>query len=90
MAQRLPVIARALKNSSDVVSLLLPCLVQLYKDDDVTVKEACMNNIAQCIPHFTSDAKKNTVLPLIKKSAEQSLEQKDETLMLIAKNFGEW
>ncbi|VDM84322.1 unnamed protein product [Strongylus vulgaris] len=54
MAQRLPVIARALKNSSDAVSLLLPCFVQLYQDDDVTVKEACMNNIAQCIPHFTN------------------------------------
>ncbi|VDO40837.1 unnamed protein product [Haemonchus placei] len=90
MAQRLPVIAKALKNSSDVVSLLLPCFVQLYKDDDVTVKEACMNNIAQCIPHFTNEAKKNTVFPLIKKSTEQSLEQKDETLMVIAKNFGEW
>ncbi|KAK5982928.1 hypothetical protein GCK32_017581, partial [Trichostrongylus colubriformis] len=49
-----------------------------------------MNNIAQCIPHFTNEAKKNTVFPLIKKSTEQSLEQKDETLMVIAKNFGEW
>ncbi|RCN34197.1 HEAT repeat protein [Ancylostoma caninum] len=90
MAQRLPVIARALKNSSDAVSLLLPCFVQLYQDDDVTVKEACMNNIAQCIPHFTNEAKKTTVFPLIKKSTEYSLEKKDDTLMVIAKNFGEW
>uniref|UniRef100_A0A158P9F8 Cnd1 domain-containing protein n=1 Tax=Angiostrongylus cantonensis TaxID=6313 RepID=A0A158P9F8_ANGCA len=74
----------------NTVSLLLPCFVQLYKDDDMTVKEACMNNIAQCIPHFTSDAKKNTIFPMIKKSAEHSVEKKDETLMVIAKNFGEW
>ncbi|KAE9416968.1 hypothetical protein Angca_003511 [Angiostrongylus cantonensis] len=90
MAQRLPSITMALKNSTDTVSLLLPCFVQLYKDDDMTVKEACMNNIAQCIPHFTSDAKKNTIFPMIKKSAEHSVEKKDETLMVIAKNFGEW
>ncbi|CAJ0606024.1 unnamed protein product [Cylicocyclus nassatus] len=90
MAQRLPVIARALKNSSDTVSLLLPCFVQLYQDDDLTVKEACMNNIAQCIPHFTNEAKKTTVFPLVKKSTELSLEKKDDTLMVIAKNFGEW
>ncbi|KAK6738517.1 hypothetical protein RB195_020552 [Necator americanus] len=90
MAQRLPVIARALKNPTDVVSLLLPCFVQLYQDDDITVKEACMNNIAQCIPHFTNEAKKTTVFPLIKKSTEYSLEKHDDTLMVIAKNFGEW
>ncbi|VDM62898.1 unnamed protein product [Angiostrongylus costaricensis] len=90
MAQRLPGITMALKNSTDTVSLLLPCFVQLYKDDDMTVKEACMNNIAQCIPHFTNDAKKNTVFPMIKKSVEHSVEKKDETLMVIAKNFGEW
>ncbi|WKX97994.1 hypothetical protein Q1695_013582 [Nippostrongylus brasiliensis] len=90
MAQRLPIIAKALRNSSDVVSLLLPCVVQLFKDDDVTVKEACMNNIAQCMPHLTNEAKKTTVFPLIKKSTEQSLEQKDDTLMVISKNLGEW
>ncbi|KAJ1370869.1 hypothetical protein KIN20_032689 [Parelaphostrongylus tenuis] len=90
MAQRLPSITMALKNSSDAVSLLLPCFVQLYKDDDMSVKEACMNNIAQCIPHFTNDAKKNTIFPMVKKSAEHSLEKKDEVLMVIAKNFGEW
>uniref|UniRef100_A0A1I7WZJ4 Integrator complex subunit 5 n=1 Tax=Heterorhabditis bacteriophora TaxID=37862 RepID=A0A1I7WZJ4_HETBA len=78
------------RNTSDTVSLLLPCFIQLCKDEDNTVKETCMNNIAQCIPYLTKDAKKTTIIPLIKKSTEQSLEKKDDILVVIAKNLGEW
>ncbi|CAI4221510.1 unnamed protein product [Auanema sp. JU1783] len=90
MAQRLPVMAKALKNSTDCVSLLLPCLVQLCNDDDCLVKEASFNNLSQWFPFLTKEIKRTTIFPLIKKSIEQSIDKFDDLLMTLTKNLGEW
>lgn len=90
IAQRLGVIAQSLQNASDCGSLLLPCLIELCKDEDVGVREAILNTVAICLPHFTKENRKNAIIPLLKKSTEQAIFLKDETLSVVAKNFGEW
>ncbi|KJH50653.1 HEAT repeat protein [Dictyocaulus viviparus] len=80
--------------ANEVRKELGPCAQILCQDSNANVR----TSMAQRLPGlavalkqiFFSDAKKNTVLPLIKKSTETSLENKDEALMMIAKNFGEW
>ncbi|VDD95013.1 unnamed protein product [Enterobius vermicularis] len=53
VAQRLGVIAQSLNNANDCATLLLPCLIELCKDDDLGVREAILNTIAVCLPHFS-------------------------------------
>lgn len=40
-------------NPSDCVSLLLPCLIELCKDNDAGVREAILNTVAVCLPYLT-------------------------------------
>uniref|UniRef100_A0A158R506 Non-specific serine/threonine protein kinase n=1 Tax=Syphacia muris TaxID=451379 RepID=A0A158R506_9BILA len=90
IAQRLGVIAQSLDNVNDSASLLLPCLVELCKDDDLCVREAILNTIAVCLPHFSKESQKSSIIPLLKKSTEQAIFLQDETLSVVAKNFGQW
>ncbi|VDM50007.1 unnamed protein product [Toxocara canis] len=53
IAQRLGVIAQSLHNASDCGTLLLPCLIELCNDDDIGVREAILNTVAVCLPHFS-------------------------------------
>uniref|UniRef100_A0A914S343 Condensin complex subunit 1 C-terminal domain-containing protein n=1 Tax=Parascaris equorum TaxID=6256 RepID=A0A914S343_PAREQ len=53
IAQRLGFIAQSLHNANDCGTLLLPCLIELCKDDDVGVREAILNTVAICLPHFS-------------------------------------
>uniref|UniRef100_A0A914CJF1 Uncharacterized protein n=1 Tax=Acrobeloides nanus TaxID=290746 RepID=A0A914CJF1_9BILA len=90
VAQRLSMIADSLKNSTDCVSLLLPCLIELCKDDDPGVREAILNTIAVCLPYFTKESRKSVVIPLIRKCTEQALFLKDTSLTVVAKQIGPW
>lgn len=40
-------------NSSECVSLILPCMIELCKDEDPGVREAILNTVAVCLPYFT-------------------------------------
>ncbi|KAL3078093.1 hypothetical protein niasHT_036976 [Heterodera trifolii] len=53
-------------NSTDCCTLLLPCIIQLCKDEDPSVREAILSSMAQCLPHFSKDAKKSVLLPLLR------------------------
>ncbi|CAD6199185.1 unnamed protein product [Caenorhabditis auriculariae] len=90
IAQRLFVIADSLKSPHDVVVSILPCFVQLLADEDSCVRESAMNNLNDCIPLLTKEAKKHSLFPLVKRSTEESLEKKNETLIIIARNIGRW
>ncbi|CAJ0963551.1 unnamed protein product, partial [Mesorhabditis belari] len=90
MAQRIAAIAKSFNTASESVSLVLPCLVSLVGDEEAGVREAALNAIAPCIPTFTKEAKKSTVLPLIRKCTDQAITKADEQLAIVAKNFGEW
>ncbi|CAJ0568961.1 unnamed protein product, partial [Mesorhabditis spiculigera] len=90
MAQRITQIAKSLNTASESVSLVLPCLVSLVGDEEAPVREAALNAIASCIPTFTKEAKKSTVLPLVRKCTDQAVTKADEQLAIVAKNFGEW
>ncbi|CAB3404296.1 unnamed protein product [Caenorhabditis bovis] len=90
IAQKLALVAKALKNPRDVVSCLLPCYMQLLPDEEINVKEAAMNSLTESLSLFTKDAKKHALFSTIKKLTEQSLEKKDESLIAIMRNFGKW
>ncbi|PAV67591.1 hypothetical protein WR25_02336 [Diploscapter pachys] len=90
MAQRLHSIANAIKNERECVSLVLPCVVELCSDEDTSTREAALNSLSQCMPYMTQDALRKTVFPLIKKATEDSIDRKDETLVAVAKNLGQW
>uniref|UniRef100_A0A914YQZ8 HEAT repeat protein n=1 Tax=Panagrolaimus superbus TaxID=310955 RepID=A0A914YQZ8_9BILA len=90
IAQRLSVIAQSLNNSSDCVSLLLPCLIELCKDDDSGVREAILNTIAVCLPYFTKESRKTVVLPLLRKCTEQALILRDTSLAVVSKQLAPW
>uniref|UniRef100_F1KVJ2 Serine/threonine-protein phosphatase 4 regulatory subunit 4 n=2 Tax=Ascaris TaxID=6251 RepID=F1KVJ2_ASCSU len=90
IAQRLGFIAQSLHNASDCGTLLLPCLIELCKDDDVGVREAILNTVAICLPHFSKESSKSAIIPLLKKSTEQAVFLQDETLSVVAKNLGQW
>uniref|UniRef100_A0A1I7UYS4 TOG domain-containing protein n=1 Tax=Caenorhabditis tropicalis TaxID=1561998 RepID=A0A1I7UYS4_9PELO len=105
VAQRLFVIANALKNSHDVVSSLLPSYVHLLNDEEMNVREAAMNSLTDSFSLFTrglviqsiknsiisnSDARKHTLFSVIKKLTEEALEKKNEGLPVISNNFGKW
>uniref|UniRef100_A0A914ZLX9 Serine/threonine-protein phosphatase 4 regulatory subunit 4 n=1 Tax=Parascaris univalens TaxID=6257 RepID=A0A914ZLX9_PARUN len=90
IAQRLGFIAQSLHNANDCGTLLLPCLIELCKDDDVGVREAILNTVAICLPHFSKESSKSAIIPLLKKSTEQAVFLQDETLSVVAKNLGQW
>ncbi|VDK28054.1 unnamed protein product [Anisakis simplex] len=90
IAQRLGVIAQSLRNAADCGSLLLPCLVELCRDDEVGVREAILNTVAVCLPHLSKESRKSAIIPLLRKSTEQAVFFQDETLSVVAKNFGQW
>lgn len=83
VAQRLSIIARSLNNASDCVSLLLPCLIELCKDDDTGVREAILNSIVLCLPYLTKESRKSVVVPLLKKCSEQAIILRDSTLQVV-------
>lgn len=84
---------------------MLPCVVELCSDEDTSTREAALNSLSQCMPYMTQgaililriikmtevlDALRKTVFPLIKKATEDSIDRKDETLVAVAKNLGQW
>ncbi|MFH4974788.1 hypothetical protein AB6A40_001497 [Gnathostoma spinigerum] len=90
IAQRLAIVARALDNSIDCCQLVLPCLIQLCKDEDISVRESALNVVSCCIAHFNKESLKHSIIPLLKKCTEQAIFLRDETLVAVAKNLGEW
>ncbi|EGT52444.1 hypothetical protein CAEBREN_25254, partial [Caenorhabditis brenneri] len=90
VAQRLFVIANALKNAHDVVSCLLPSYVLLLNDEEMNVREAAMNSLTDAFSLFTRDARKHTLFSVIKKLTEEAMEKKNEGLPVISNNFGKW
>ncbi|CAD5216327.1 unnamed protein product [Bursaphelenchus xylophilus] len=90
VAKRLSVIARALNNSSESVSLLLPSLIELCKDDDSQVRESILTTLVVCLPYFTKDSRKSVVIPLLKRCAEQALIMRDNTLATVSRQLGAW
>ncbi|KAL3078095.1 hypothetical protein niasHT_036978 [Heterodera trifolii] len=53
-------------NSTGCCTLLLPCIIQLCKDEDPSVREAILSSMALYLPHFSKDAKKPVLLPLLR------------------------
>ncbi|KAI6228131.1 Serine/threonine-protein phosphatase 4 regulatory subunit 4 [Aphelenchoides besseyi] len=90
VAQQMSVIARSLNNSTDCVSLVLPCLIELCKDDEVGVREAVLNTIAVCLPHLTVESRRTVVIPLLKRCAERALILRDSSLQVVARQLGAW
>ncbi|KAI1713173.1 serine/threonine-protein phosphatase 4 regulatory subunit 4 [Ditylenchus destructor] len=90
IAQRLHTIAQCLNNSSECVSLILPCMIELCKDEDPGVREAILNTVAVCLPYFTKESKKSVVVPLLRKCAEQALILRDVSLTVVARQLGPW
>uniref|UniRef100_A0A0R3RMK9 HEAT repeat protein n=1 Tax=Elaeophora elaphi TaxID=1147741 RepID=A0A0R3RMK9_9BILA len=90
MAQHLAVVAESLRNPSDCGSTLVPCLVQLCKDTETGTREAALNTVALCIPFLSKDQRKSSIVPLLKRSTEQALNDQDETLPVVARNLGQW
>ncbi|KAH7727086.1 HEAT repeat family protein [Aphelenchoides avenae] len=90
IAQRLSIIAQSLNNPSDCVSLLLPCLIELCKDNDAGVREAILNTVAVCLPYLTKDSCKTVIVPLLRKCTEQALILRDVSLSVVAKQLGQW
>ncbi|VDK29864.1 unnamed protein product [Gongylonema pulchrum] len=78
------------RNPSDCASIVVPCLIELCKDAESGTREAALNTIAQCIPFLSKDNRKNSILPLLKKCAEQAIVAQDETLGVVARNLGQW
>uniref|UniRef100_A0A915NPH8 Serine/threonine-protein phosphatase 4 regulatory subunit 4 n=1 Tax=Meloidogyne floridensis TaxID=298350 RepID=A0A915NPH8_9BILA len=77
-------------NSADSSSLLLPCIIELCKDEDPAVREATLGTLDDCLPHFSKESKKSILSPLLHKCAEQALIMRDSSLPLIAKHLGVW
>ncbi|KAL3084724.1 hypothetical protein niasHT_031609 [Heterodera trifolii] len=90
IAQKLSMLAQSLNNSTDCCTLLLPCIIQLCKDEDPSVREAILSSMAQCLPHFSKDAKKSVLLPLLRKCTEQALILRDASLPIVSRHFGSW
>ncbi|CAG9532062.1 unnamed protein product [Cercopithifilaria johnstoni] len=90
MVQHLAVVAESLRNRSDCGTTLVPCLVQLCNDTEIGTREAALNTIASCIPFLSKDQRKCSIVPLLRDSIEQALSAQDETLHVVAKNFGQW
>uniref|UniRef100_A0A915CLN4 Serine/threonine-protein phosphatase 4 regulatory subunit 4 n=1 Tax=Ditylenchus dipsaci TaxID=166011 RepID=A0A915CLN4_9BILA len=90
IAQRLSTIAQSLNNSAECVTLLLPCLIELCKDEDPGVREAILNTIAVCLPYFTKESRKSVVVPLLRKCTDQALILRDASLTAVARQLGPW
>ncbi|CAD5212249.1 unnamed protein product [Bursaphelenchus okinawaensis] len=90
VAKRLSVIARALNNSSESVSLLLPSLIELCKDDDTQVRESILTTLVVCLPYFTKESRKTVIVPLLKRCAEQAIIMRDTTLTTVSRQLGAW
>ncbi|KAI1716991.1 serine/threonine-protein phosphatase 4 regulatory subunit 4 [Ditylenchus destructor] len=83
IAQRLHTIAQCLNNSSECVSLILPCMIELCKDEDPGVREAILNTVAVCLPYFTKESKRSVCLvgPTF---------LRDVSLTVVARQLGPW
>lgn len=44
--------AECFRSASDSVALILPCLIELCKDEDAGVREAILNTVGACMPYF--------------------------------------
>lgn len=74
---------------SDMVKpALIPILVELGRDETVQVRVEATETIVHMIPFLSQDVLKVTIIPLVKKICEQAVLAMDDTLVMVAKQFG--
>lgn len=67
---------------------LIPILVELGRDETVQVRVEATETIVHMIPFLSQDVLKVTIIPLVKKICEQAVLAMDDTLVMVAKQFG--
>lgn len=71
-----------------IKSALIPILVELGRDETVQVRVEATETIVKIIPFLNQELIKISIIPLIKKICEQAVLAIDETLVMVAKQFG--
>ncbi|KAJ8980634.1 hypothetical protein NQ317_011710 [Molorchus minor] len=88
MCADLAKVAKGLSGDNLIKTILLPGLVELSNDENVSVRSASVDAIVLMIPYLTSDLIKHTVVQLVKQLCTQSNRPGDLTFPVIAKAYG--
>ncbi|KAJ8919708.1 hypothetical protein NQ315_006236 [Exocentrus adspersus] len=88
MCYELGNIAKGLGSDNLVKSSLLPSLVELSSDENVSVRAASVDATVFMIPYLNQETIKQTILPLIKQLCMQSLKTSDMTFSVISRVYG--
>ncbi|XP_018567757.1 serine/threonine-protein phosphatase 4 regulatory subunit 4 isoform X2 [Anoplophora glabripennis] len=88
MCYELSNIAKGLGSDNLVKSSLLPSLVELSSDENVSVRAASVDAAVLVIPYLNQDTIKQTIIPLIKQLCGASLKSSDLTFSAIARVYG--
>ncbi|KAL0281131.1 UNVERIFIED_CONTAM: hypothetical protein PYX00_002216 [Menopon gallinae] len=67
---------------------LIPILVELGRDETVQVRVEATETIVHMIPFLSQEVLKVTIIPLVKKICEQAVLAMDDTLVMVARQFG--
>ncbi|KAK6645033.1 hypothetical protein RUM43_001309 [Polyplax serrata] len=87
ICSQLHIVARGIPPDM-IKSALIPILVELGRDETVQVRVEATETIVKIIPFLNQELIKISIIPLIKKICEQAVLAIDETLVMVAKQFG--
>ncbi|KAJ8938537.1 hypothetical protein NQ318_016907 [Aromia moschata] len=88
MCIELPKIAKGLGGDNLVKASLLPGLVDLSTDENMSVRAAAVDAVVLMIPYLNSDTIKQSVIKLVKQCCAQSSKPGDYTFPVIARAYG--
>ncbi|XP_011881826.1 PREDICTED: serine/threonine-protein phosphatase 4 regulatory subunit 4-like isoform X4 [Vollenhovia emeryi] len=74
--------------AESVKPALLPSLVELASDEEISVRYASVQTIVYLLPHLQEDTIKNIIAPLVKKLCENATKSEDNMICIIAEELG--
>ncbi|XP_066254685.1 serine/threonine-protein phosphatase 4 regulatory subunit 4-like [Euwallacea similis] len=89
MCKELPCVAKGLYNLGDAIVKvnLLPLLVELSADENISVRSIAIESMVAIIPFLSADTTKSTIIPLAKKLCTKSVSEGDTTYTAISNVF---
>nr|CAI5835735.1 unnamed protein product [Callosobruchus analis] len=89
MSMELPNVARGLASDAVVKTSLLPCLVELSKDENSMTKAAAIDSVVNLIPYLNSETIVSTIIPLMKTLCQSpSKSDGGQTYPALARSYG--
>nr|CAH7758066.1 unnamed protein product [Callosobruchus chinensis] len=89
MSMELPNVAKGLASDAVVKTSLLPCLVELSKDENSMTKTAAIDSVVNLTPYLNSETIVSTIIPLMKTLCQSPCKTDGgQTYPALARSYG--